>query len=215
MYLSTGNASYAAVYHGARAFTQTFGTLEITGWEHLPVGGCLVAGNHQSMIDPPLIGGSLNRELYAFARKTLFNNPVFGRLIRNCNAIPVDRDGGSDVAAFKKVFSVIKAGHGLILFPEGTRSPDGHLLDAKGGAGLIACRMKAPVVPVRIFGARDILPRGSLLPRAGARVSVVIGKPLLPADFDPGAKHPEQALEASRRIMAAIAALKEPVASIA
>lgn len=215
MYLSTENPYYAAVYHAGRAFVQTFGTLEVVGWENLPAGGCVIASNHQSMIDPPLVAGALNRELYTFARKSLFNNPVFGRVIRSCNAIPVDRDGGTDVAAFKKVFAVIKAGHGLILFPEGTRSPDGKLMEAKGGPGLIACRMKAPVVPVRVFGARDILPRGALFPRAGAHVTVVIGKPILPAQFDPGSKHPDQAHEASRRIMAAIAALREPAASIA
>ena len=215
MFLRSDNATYNAVYHGARAFVQTFGTLEITGWENLPEGGCVIACNHQSMIDPPLVGGSLNRELAFFARKTLFANPVFGKIISDCNAIPIDRDGGTDVAAFKKVFATIKAGRGLILFPEGTRSPDGTLQEPKGGPGMIACKMKVPVVPIRIFGARDILPRGALFPRAGARVSVVIGKPLPPAEFDPGAKHPDQAHEASRRIMAAIAALREPAASIA
>lgn len=215
MFLKTDNTIYTAIYHGARAFAQTFGTLEIVGWEHLPEGGCVVACNHQSMIDPPIVGGSLNRELAFFARKTLFANPVFAKVLEACNTIPVDRDGGTDVAAFKKVFATIKSGRGLILFPEGTRSPDGRLQEPKGGPGLIACRMKAPVVPIRIFGARDILPRGAKIPRAGARVSVVIGRPLSPAEFDPGAKHPDQAHEASRRIMAAIAALREPPQSVA
>lgn len=210
MFLHTTNPAYALVYHGCRAFVQTFGALEVSGWKNIPKGGCVIAGNHQSMIDPPLLGGTLDHEVYYFARKTLFDNPLFGGLIRNCNAIPIDRDSGADISAFKKVFSIIKAGHGLVLFPEGTRSHDGKLQEPKGGPGLIACKMKAPVVPVRIYGARDILPRGSRLPRPGARVSVVVGKPLYPRDIDAGAKDPDQAMKASRRIMDAIAALPEP-----
>ena len=98
---------------------------------------------------------------------------------------------------------------GLLIFPEGTRSPDGIIAEAKAGAGLLACRSGAPVVPVRIRGARDVLPRGALFPAGTARIRVRFGRPLGPATYDPGRDHPDRFLEASRRILEAIKALPD------
>jgi 1-acyl-sn-glycerol-3-phosphate acyltransferase len=100
-------------------------------------------------------------------------------------------------------------GRGLLIFPEGTRSQDGTFGEAKAGAGLLACKSGAPVVPIHIRGARDILPRGALFPVGGARVRVRFGKPLTVADYDPGEGFPGRTMEASRRILAAIKALPD------
>lgn len=209
MELYTEKKLYSLIYHGARAFMNSFGRVETVGLENLPTGGFLIASNHVSFIDPPLIGCVIPREMYFFARKTLLDNPVLRRILPYCNVIPVDRDGGGDVGAFKKVFTVLREGHALILFPEGTRSKDGKLGKAQGGAGLIACKTRVPVVPVRVFGTGDVLPRGSAIP-ARADLSVVFGKPMFPEEFDPGKDAPDRFREASRRFMAKIAALNPP-----
>jgi len=209
MELYTDKKFYSLVYHGARVFMSAFGRVEVSGLENLPEGGLLIASNHVSFIDPPLIGCVIPREMYFFARKTLLNNPILKRALPHCNVIPVDRDGGSDVGAFKKVFAVLKQRHALILFPEGTRSKDGQLGKAQGGAGLIACMARVPVVPARVFGTGDVLPRGSAFPQR-ANLGVAFGKPIYPKEFDPGKDAPDRFREASRRFMERIAALEPP-----
>jgi 1-acyl-sn-glycerol-3-phosphate acyltransferase len=208
MILSSNNLVYKAVYHGARAFAEVFATLEVEGWENIPTGACLFASNHQSMLDPPLIGSCLPREIAFIARRSLFDNPVFGSVIRACHAIPVDR-GEADIGAIRVALAALAEGRGLLIFPEGTRSQDGQFGEAKAGAGLLACKSGVPVVPIQIRGARDVLPRGALFPVGGAQVRVRFGKPLLPADYDPGEGAPGRTMEASRRILAAIKALPD------
>jgi len=213
--LQTWNPYYLALYFGARAFTNTLGSLEIVGTENIPAGACVFAANHVSHLDPPLVGSCIPREIHFLARKTLFANPVLGHIIARANAIPVDLEKGMEVGTFKRLRHLAASGESTLIFPEGTRSASGEMGDAKGGTGMLACSMSLTVVPVRVFGAYDLLPRGSRLPVPGARVSVVFGRPLKPADFDPGKKHPDRYLEATKVIMEAIAALPEPERAIA
>ena len=203
MILDSKNLIYKAVYHGARSFIEVFATLEVEGWENVPPGACLFASNHQSMLDPPLIGSCLPREISFIARRSLFDNPVFGFVIRACHSIPVDR-GEADIGAIRAALAALSAGEGLLIFPEGTRSHDGVIASPKAGAGLLACKSGVPVVPIHIRGARDVLPRGALFPAGTARIRVRFGRPLHPRDYDPGREHPERFMEASRRILAAI-----------
>lgn len=208
MILRSRNLIYKAVYHGARSLLEVFATLEIEGWEEIPDGACLFASNHQSMVDPPLVGSCLPREISFVARRSLFDNPVFGFVIRACHSIPLDR-GQADVGAIRSALAALSAGRGLLIFPEGTRSADGVIAEAKAGAGLLACKSGAPVVPIQIRGARDVLPRGALFPVGSARIRVRFGRALAAADYDPGREHPERFLEASRRILTAIKALPD------
>lgn len=208
MILRSKNLIYKAVYHGARSLIEVFAVLEVEGWETIPEGACLFASNHQSMVDPPLVGSCLPREIAFVARRSLFDNPIFGFVIRACHSIPLDR-GQADVGAIRAALGALAAGQGLLIFPEGTRSPDGVIADAKAGAGLLACRSGAPVVPVRIRGARDVLPRGALFPAGTARIRVRFGPALGPATYDPGRDHPDRFLEASRRILDAIKGLPD------
>jgi len=183
MILASKNLIYKAVYHGARSLIEVFAALEVEGWETIPEGACLFASNHQSMVDPPLIGSCLPREISFVARRSLFDNPAFGFVIRACNSIPLDR-GQADVGAIRSALAALADGRGLLIFPEGTRSTDGVIAEAKAGAGLLACRSGAPVVPIHIRGR--------------------FGRTLHPRDYDPGREHPERFMEASRRILAAI-----------
>jgi 1-acyl-sn-glycerol-3-phosphate acyltransferase len=208
MILQSHNLVYQAVYHGARSFIEVFSTLDVEGWDNVPQGSCLLASNHQSMLDPPLVGSCLPREISFIARKSLFDNPIFGAVIRACHSIPLDR-GEADIGAIRVALAALQAGHGLLIFPEGTRSHDGKIQEAKAGAGLLACKSGVPVVPIHIRGARDILPRGAHFPVGGARLRVRFGPPLSPKDYDPGKDHPERTVEASRRILSAIKSLDD------
>ena len=107
---------------------------EVAGVEHLPKSGAfLIAGNHASHLDPPMIGSQVPRQMCFFARKTLWRGPASSWWLDAVGTIPVDRDGGQDVGALKRVLRALADGKVMILFPEGTRSPDGHLQPPKPG----------------------------------------------------------------------------------
>lgn len=183
---------------------------EVAGLEHVPHHGpFLVASNHASHLDPPLVGCHIPRQMAFFARKTLWAGKLATWWLDGVGAIPVDRDGGSDVSAIKNVLRTLQSGKALTLFPEGTRSPDGTLQPAKSGVGMIACRTRVPVVPARIFNSHIAFGKGGGF-RLGTRVSIVYGKPLQPADYDDPKAGKERYQLASEKIMAAIAALREP-----
>jgi 1-acyl-sn-glycerol-3-phosphate acyltransferase len=183
---------------------------EIAGLENLPKGGgFIIASNHASHLDPALVACQLPRQVCYFARKTLWKPGIGSWWMDSVGCIPVDRDGGSDVQAMKRVLKALAEGKVLNLFPEGTRSPDGKLQSPKAGVGFMACRTAVPVVPARIFDSFKAFGRnGPICP--GTPVSVVFGKPMLPADYDNPADKKERYQRASERIFAQIAALQEP-----
>jgi 1-acyl-sn-glycerol-3-phosphate acyltransferase len=139
-------------------------------------GSLILAVNHQSYFDPPLAGICSKRAIYFLARKTLFTIPILGKLLPHFQVIPVDRDG-NDRSALKKIIHRIREGHGVLLFPEGTRSPDGKLQQARSGLGLIIAKTKAPVLPIRIFGAHEAFPKNAKKIRLHP-ITVVLGKPI-------------------------------------
>ncbi|MBN9689719.1 MAG: 1-acyl-sn-glycerol-3-phosphate acyltransferase [Verrucomicrobia bacterium] len=133
--------------------------------ERVPlVGPAILAANHVSFGDPPIIGATLPRSISFLARDTLFRPPFFAKLIRTLNAIPIDRDGGGP-AGLKIVLSRLELGEAVLLFPEGTRSMDGKVHPARNGIGLLVIRSKVPVVPLRIFGLYEAWGRDRLFPR--------------------------------------------------
>ena len=147
------------------------------GAHHVPdSGGVILASNHVSFADPPLVGCALRREIHFLARKSLFEVPVLGWLIRRLNAVPVDRDGGGG-AGLKAILDRVSAGEGILLFPEGTRSADGRLKPARAGIGLTVIKSDAPVIPVRVVGAFEAWGRHRAWPRRG-RVTVFYGEPM-------------------------------------
>jgi 1-acyl-sn-glycerol-3-phosphate acyltransferase len=187
----------------------------VTGLENLPrSGGFLLASNHASHLDPFIVGSLMPRQVTFFARRTLWTPGFPSWWLNAVGVIPVDRDGGSDVGAIKRVLQALKEEKVIIMFPEGTRSRDGQLQDAKPGVGLFACRTQVPVVPARIFGSFDALGKGGKLPRLGTEVNVVYGKPMRPADYDAPDAGKERYQIASDRIMAAIARIEVPATPI-
>jgi 1-acyl-sn-glycerol-3-phosphate acyltransferase len=169
-------------------------------------GAAILASNHQSYLDPPCIGMACRNEIYYLARKTLFERPLIGPLLKRLNTVPVDRDRG-DVSSIKAIIRLLRAGGRVIIFPEGTRSSDGQLQPARAGLGMIIAKTLVPVVPIRIFGSFEALPRaGSFKPRP---VSVVVGKPIrFTADDVKGDRDVYQNL--SNRVMEEIASLELP-----
>jgi 1-acyl-sn-glycerol-3-phosphate acyltransferase len=169
------------IYFIGWAFFRTFFRLycrwEVIDAENLPKSGpVILASNHSSFLDPPLVGAAAKREINYLARESLFRFPVIGSLLRNVNAVPVDREGGG-AAGLRAIFDRLMRGGAIILFPEGTRSPDGTLQKAKSGIGLTVIKSEAPVVPVRVFGTFDAYNRHHSFPRP-RKVTVRFGKPL-------------------------------------
>ena len=138
----------------------------VIGAENLPQQGAVIlAANHMSNWDPPFLACFMRRHVAYMAKEELFEHPVFGAAIRACHAFPVKR-GAADRAAIKTAVEVLKLGHCLGLFPEGTRSRTGKMRKAEAGVGLIAALTGAPVVPAAILGTDKIFANGGLLPQA-------------------------------------------------
>ena len=147
------------------------------GWENVPTSGpFILAANHDSFMDPPLVGGSCPRPISYLARESLFHNPVFGWVLRRVGSVPVDRDGASG-KGLKTILDRLLAGDGIILFPEGTRSQDGRLQRGRPGIGLVVLKSGAPVVPARVFGTFEAFGRHRRWPRPSS-VGVRLGAPL-------------------------------------
>jgi 1-acyl-sn-glycerol-3-phosphate acyltransferase len=141
-----------------------------------PTGPVILAANHTSFLDPPLVGSALPRAINYLARESLFRFPVMGAILRSWNAVPVDRDGGG-ARGLRQILDRLLAGGAIILFPEGTRSRDGNLQPARSGVGLTVIKSTAPVVPVRVFGTYEAYGRHHKFPRPH-RVAVKYGEPL-------------------------------------
>ncbi|MFZ4116028.1 MAG: lysophospholipid acyltransferase family protein [Chthoniobacterales bacterium] len=174
-------------------------------------GPLILAVNHQSYFDPPLAGICSKRAVYFLARKTLFAIPILGKLLPHFCVIPVDRDG-SDRSALKNIIRRLREGHGVLLFPEGTRSLDGSLQKARSGLGLIIAKTKAPVLPMRIFGAHEAFPKNAKKIRLHP-ITVVLGKPLYFTENElTAADGNDRALyqHLTDRVMMAIAELQLP-----
>ena len=180
--------------------------------ERLPdTGAFILAGNHISFLDPPFFGLACKREAFYMARDTLFRNPLAGWILRSWHCVPIKRDKG-DIGAMRTVLRMLDEGKAVLMFPEGTRSPDGKLQEPRAGIGMIIAKANVPILPMRIFGTERALPRGVSLPRP-ARVQIKFGAPFtypLPADFENmrGDALKSIYLDIGREIMKRIAALE-------
>ncbi len=170
-------------YQAARFITwcwfRLFYRLRIEGREKLPLTGpVLLVCNHQSFLDPLLIGMATGpRPMHMLARRNLFKPFFMGWLLKSLNGIPVDR-GTADIASMRRCIEIIKEGVGLSIFPEGTRTEDGRVLPFKSGMLLIARRSGAMIVPMAIAGSFEAWPRRRKLPHLTGRITVRFGDPV-------------------------------------
>ena len=157
-------------------FRLKFG-LEIRGREHIPRRGAFIlASNHLSYLDPPLIGSSCPRRVVFMARANLFGRPLLGAYLRGVGVIPLQREGG-DLPALRLALEALRQGRPLAIFPEGGRQFSGRLGAAKRGVGLLAIEGEAPIVPVLVRGTFQALPPNTrrLQP---AKIQVAFGPPI-------------------------------------
>ncbi|MBM3878783.1 MAG: 1-acyl-sn-glycerol-3-phosphate acyltransferase [Verrucomicrobia bacterium] len=171
------NLSYFLAWTGFNLLFRSYFRARFYNPERVPEAGpVILASNHASFMDPPLIGSGLPRPLNYLARESLFANPLAGAILRSWQAVPVDREGGG-AAGLKAILDRLREGGGIILFPEGTRTRDGRLQPARAGVGLAVIKSTCPVVPVRVFGSWEAFGRHHRLPRPKL-VVVKFGRPL-------------------------------------
>ncbi|AOS45334.1 1-acyl-sn-glycerol-3-phosphate acyltransferase [Lacunisphaera limnophila] len=183
---------------------------DVAGTDNFPVDGpFLIASNHASHLDPPLVGCHVARQMRFFARKSLWSNRAFAWWLNQVETIPVERDSG-DIGAIKRVLQALKENRAVVLFPEGTRSPDGLLHKPKAGVGLMACKTGVPVVPCRIYGSFQAFGKGAAIPSFGSPVTIVFGPPISAGDYDDPAAGKARYETAAQRIMDRIAAIPAP-----
>ena len=184
--------TYFRLFHGFR----------IQGLENIPKDKpFILACNHLSFFDPPAIGCKIPRNLHYFARDSLFFWPL-GLLISSLNSIPVNR-GQLDLGTLRKVLKVLKNGHPLLVFPEGTRSEDGELQDPQKGLGLLVAKSSVGVIPARIYGSGKAFGKKHLIPRIGRKIYINIGVEI--SFNDPkDVKSKKNYLEISTTVMSAI-----------
>jgi 1-acyl-sn-glycerol-3-phosphate acyltransferase len=177
-------------------------------------GPVILAANHASNLDAIEIGAwlipGLGRRIHWLGKKELFAWPIVGWTATHGGVHPVDR-GGTDVQAFRLAQRILGEGQILFVFPEGTRSPDGVLQEARDGLAVLALRSGAPIVPIGISGSNRVWPKGQRFPHPGGRVTIRVGAPFRPADeLPPGTDRRTAKGLVTTMVMERIAALLPP-----
>lgn len=177
---------------------------EVLGEENIPKEGpVLIASNHVSLLDPPIIGCAMSRKIHFMAKAELFRYPIFGALIRNLGAFPVQR-GAADRSAIKKALEILRQGKVIGIFPEGTRNRTGGVMSPHNGVALLAIKANARIVPAAIKG---IEPRrriwGITVP---AKIVVRFGEPIPVAEYQ-GRVDKDTVSALSQKVMKEIRAL--------
>ena len=201
------NFYYWVGYHFSRLLARLFFGFRIVHRERaIQTGPVILAMNHQSYFDPPLAGNACDRAIYFLAKKSLMNVPILGWLLPKLNVIPVDLDG-KDRSALKTLIRILRAGDCALVFPEGSRTPDGRLQPALPGVGLVIAKTRAPVVPMRIFGAFDAWPIDGKI-HLWRRITIVVGEPIVFTTEELESTAKDRYARLSQRVMDAIAALQ-------
>jgi len=154
---------------------------KVYGIEHSMKRAAIIAPNHTSYYDPPLVSSSWPEEVHFLGRVTLFRNPIFGWFIRKLNTHPV-HGGVADVSVFKTILKLLSEEKQVVLFPEGERT-DGKLGEIKPGIGMLLMKSKAAIIPTYVDGAYEAFPRDKKWPKLFGKTSCVFGSPILSESF--------------------------------
>jgi 1-acyl-sn-glycerol-3-phosphate acyltransferase len=179
----------------------------VYGKEHIPKGGGIIASNHSSFLDPPLIGISCPGKIYFLARDTLFRFPAFAWLLRQLAVHPLRR-GKGNINAFKKAMELVQSGKKVVLFPEGSRSPNGQLQEGQAGIGMLVQRTCCQVIPVYVYGTFEAWNSRRKFPKFIGKTACIFGSPIPYAECVQEEKKGAQAMIVAK-IMDKIAELKE------
>lgn len=175
--------SYWLVIHLARIYFKAFFRLKVYGLEHFKPGAALIAANHVSYFDPPVLSAACPQEVHFLARASLFDVPLLGRLIKILNTHPVAR-GASDAQTFRTMLELLSQGKKWIVFPEGERSFDGKLLPIERGTAFLAQKARCRIIPAYISGAHEAWPRGKKFPKFFGKITVTFGVPIEWKEFE-------------------------------
>lgn len=154
----------------------------VYGLEHYIEGGAIIAPNHASFLDPPIIALSWPEEVAFLARKTLFDKFLLGSLISFLNAYPVTGTQ-QDLGSIRLICQLLKENQKVVIFPEGVRSADGKMNEVKSGIGMLALRCQCSIIPAYIAGSYAIWNRHSLFPKIWGKTACVFGSPISAAQF--------------------------------
>ena len=158
-------------------YVKLFHRHRVVGRKNIPDGACLIASNHVSFLDPPLVAISVSSEIHFLARDTLFKPRFFGGFIRRLNCHPLRREG-SDITAIKTIMQLLANGEKVLVFPQGTRSASYEIGDLKGGIYFIASKAKVKVVPTFVAGPLEIWPRNAKRPKLFGKTACLFGEPV-------------------------------------
>jgi 1-acyl-sn-glycerol-3-phosphate acyltransferase len=160
-----------------KAYFHIFYRHEVYGVSHILPGKAIIAPNHTSFLDPPLIAISSPEEVFFLARKSLFSPPFFRSIISQLNAFPVTGTA-QDLGSIKLICRLLNDNKKIVIFPEGVRSSNGNLTPIKSGIGMLALRCKAPIIPVYIRGCYEIWNRTQRFPKLWGKTTCVFGSPI-------------------------------------
>ncbi len=168
---------YSLVRNTFLLIFKLFFNLKVFGKENIPKsGGFILASNHLSNFDPPLMAAAYPRPLNFMAKEELFRNYLFGKILSNLHAFPVKR-GGSDMVAIRKAIKILNAGQGLLIFPQGTRKNSFESDNLKRGISFLAKKTGVQIIPAKIFGTDTALASGSRKVKL-CKIRVVFGRPM-------------------------------------
>ena len=158
------DALYWAGVRGIVFFVRIAGVrIRIVGTERIPAGTCLFVANHTSTVDAPAVVGAIPRRIAILLKKALFRYPIVGQAFQLAQFIPVDRSRQeSAIASLEKAIEAMRGGQSFLIYPEGTRSPDGRLQEFKKGAVVMAIKAGVPIVPIACSGAHRVMRKQSL-----------------------------------------------------
>jgi 1-acyl-sn-glycerol-3-phosphate acyltransferase len=165
--------------HLLRTYFRLFYRFSIYGIESPYKGKAILAPNHASFLDPPLIGAAWPEEVHFLARATLFRNRIWGWILSHLNAHPI-QGTAQDIESFRLICQLLQEGKKIVVFPEGERSATGELQSIKSGIAMLALRMQCPIIPVYISGTFEAWPKHSRWPKLGSSIICVFGQPIFP-----------------------------------
>jgi len=196
------DALYWAGVKGVMFFVRAVGVrVEVSGLERIPPDACLFVANHTSSADAPAVVGAIPRRIAILLKKSLFAYPIVGQAFTLAHFIPVERrDHDSAIASLERATEAMKEGQSFLIYPEGTRSPDGRLREFKRGAVVMAIKAGVPIVPMVCVGAHKVMMKRSLV----IHPSVITVEFLEPIDASRYTF--EQRDELNKRVHAAMAA---------
>lgn len=185
--MSFNTIFYSLVKNSFYAAFRLYNGLEVKGLDNIPSGmPLIVASNHASNIDPPLIGGVFPTRLRYLAKESLFYNLFLGFFIKTLGAVPVSREDSQRAGAVMKLLlGLLQQGESILIFPEGSRSKDGKLKPLEAGVAFLSVKSGAPVLPVYIDGSSAVCPPGSSFPKT-SKLRVSFAAPIFPVAANGG-----------------------------